>query len=104
MIARVWRGRVRSGMLDEYRSYIAQTGLRDYAATAGNCGAFMLTQERAGYGEVITLSFWDSAASIAAFAGEDIERARYYPEDERFLLEFPEHVEHYDVTRADREL
>ncbi len=98
MIARVWRGRVRSGMLDEYRAYIARTGLADYRATPGNQGAWMFTRERDGYGEVMTLSLWEGEASIAAFAGEDVTRARYYPEDRRFLLDFPERVEHYDVT------
>jgi hypothetical protein len=35
--------------------------------------------------------------SIRAFAGDDVERARYYPEDEAFLLELEPHVTHYDV-------
>ena len=98
MIARVWRGRVHSGMLDEYRAYIARTGLADYRATPGNQGAWMFTREREGFGEVITLSLWDREESIAAFAGDDVALARYYPEDRRFLLDFPERVEHYDVT------
>ena len=98
MIARVWRSRVRSGMIDRYRAYIAETGLADYRATPGNQGAWMFTREREGFSEVITLSLWDREESIAAFAGSDIMRARYYPEDQRFLLDFPERVEHYDVT------
>ena len=35
----------------------------------------------------ITLSFWESQDAIAAFAGTDASVARYYPEDEQFLLE-----------------
>ncbi len=101
MIARIWRGRVRSQLLDEYREYIAQTGLRDYSQTPGNRGAYMLTQTHATHGEVITISFWDSYESIELFAGKPYDRARYYPEDKRFLLELPEFVEHYDVTLAD---
>lgn len=100
MIARIWRGRVRADMLEEYRAYIAQTGLADYRATPGNQGAWMFTRERDGYGEVITLSLWDREESIAAFAGDDVTQARYYPEDERFLLEFPQRVDHYEVTKA----
>ena len=99
MIARVWRGRVRSELLEEYRAYIARTGLADYRSTPGNVAAYMFTQQRDTYGEVITLSLWDRRESINAFAGDDITRARYYPEDERFLLDFPERVEHYDVTQ-----
>ena len=58
----------------------------------------MLTAPREDFGEVITLSFWDTREAIAAFAGEPIDRARYYPEDEAYLLDFPERVEHYDLT------
>jgi hypothetical protein len=42
-------------------------------------------------------SFWDSKDSIRGFAGEDVERARYYPEDKDFLLEFEPSVTHYAV-------
>jgi hypothetical protein len=31
------------------------------------------------------------------FAGDDIEVARYYPEDEDFLLELEPHVVHHEV-------
>ncbi len=101
MIARMWRGRVRSDLLDEYCTYIATTGLSDYQKTLGNLGAYMLTRRHPTHGEVITLSFWESYEAIERFAGKPYDRARYYPEDERFLLEFTETVEHYDVTSAE---
>ena len=33
-------------------------------------------------------TFWESLDAIRAFAGEDVEKAKYYPEDTGFLLEF----------------
>ena len=33
-----------------------------------------------------------------AFAGEEVDRARYYPEDAEFLLEMSERVEHWEVV------
>jgi hypothetical protein len=33
-----------------------------------------------------------------AFAGEDVEKAKYYPEDDGFLLEFEPRVVHYEVV------
>lgn len=51
-----------------------------------------------GTTEVVTLSGWTSIEAIKAFAGEDHERARHYPEDDRYLLEKPEGVEHSDVV------
>jgi uncharacterized damage-inducible protein DinB len=35
---------------------------------------------------------------IRRFAGDDPERARYYPEDERFLTALEPNVEHFDVV------
>jgi hypothetical protein len=34
---------------------------------------------------------------IKNFAGQDIEKAKYYPEDDDFLLEFEEKVQHFEV-------
>jgi heme-degrading monooxygenase HmoA len=45
----------------------------------------------------LLVSYWDSTDAIRAFAGKDIERARYYPEDAEFLLEFEPRVTHYEV-------
>lgn len=97
MIARVWQGRVRAADVEAYRRYITATGLADYRVTPGNRGAHLLTRIQGDVGHVITLSFWDDVESIRAFAGDDVTRARYYSQDERFLLDFPERVEHYDV-------
>jgi hypothetical protein len=36
--------------------------------------------------------------SISAFAGADPTRARYFPEDERYLLEITPDVIHYEVA------
>jgi heme-degrading monooxygenase HmoA len=98
MIARVWRGRIRAADLDAYRSYIARTGLADYRGTPGNRGAYMFTRVDGDIAHVVTLSLWDTIESITGFAGDDVTLARYYPEDERYLLDFPERVEHFDVV------
>jgi hypothetical protein len=45
------------------------------------------------------MSFWGSLDDVKAFAGEDVDAAHYYPDDERFLLEFAPRVKHFEVTR-----
>ena len=47
--------------------------------------------------EFVTISFWDSRESIVAFAGDDIDRAVFYPEDERFLIDRETTVKHFTV-------
>jgi heme-degrading monooxygenase HmoA/predicted lactoylglutathione lyase len=96
-LARIWRSRIKPGQVRAYRRYISATGLADYRSTDGNCGAWMLTAARDDFDDVITLSFWESRDAIARFAGAEIDRAQYYPEDEKYLLDFPERVEHFDI-------
>lgn len=96
-VARIWRSRVRSGMLRAYRRYVGTTGLADYRDTPGNLGAWILGAQRDDYDDVLTLSFWESRDAIVRFAGEPISRAQYYPQDDRYLLDFPKEVEHFDI-------
>jgi len=43
------------------------------------------------------LTFWESRDAIAKFAGQDIERAKYYDFDKNFLLELEPTVRHYEL-------
>ncbi|HET8755834.1 MAG TPA: hypothetical protein VFM58_07485 [Solirubrobacteraceae bacterium] len=97
MIARIWRGAVRSADAAEYVDYIAGTGLAEYKQTPGNHGAWMLTREIGDRTEVLTFSLWESLDAVKAFAGDDYETAVYYPEDERYLIEHDYTCAHYDV-------
>ena len=96
-ILREWRGALRRELAGEYIACMRDTGLAEYRATPGNLGALIavrdLHDERA---EVITLSWWPSMDAIRGFAGDDVERAVYYPEDDRFPLTKPEKVQHYE--------
>jgi heme-degrading monooxygenase HmoA len=99
IILRRWASRIRTADEAVYVDYIKATGLDDYRATPGNLGAQMLLRALGdGTSEVTTLSWWTDMAAIHAFAGEDAETARYYPEDDRFLLEKPDRVEHHRVA------
>ena len=58
---------------------------------------------REGRAEFLLISLWESLDAIRAFAGEDLDRAVYYPEDEEYLLELEPDVAHCEVLDA-REL
>ena len=61
MIVRMWRGIVRSELLDEYAEIVERTGLAESRQTQGNRGAQLLTRDLGeGRSELITLSWWDS--------------------------------------------
>jgi len=100
MIARTWRGAVRTEDAEAYAAYIDETGMQAYAATPGNRGAWMLTREVGELTEFVTLSFWDSLEAIKGFAGEDHETAVFYPEDDRYLVERDLTCTHRQIVRS----
>lgn len=100
MIARTWHGRVPAEKADTYYAYLLRTGLSDYASTPGNRGVHVLRRTEGGVTHFLLLTFWESLDAIKAFAGQDYERARYYGEDDDYLLEREPLVMHYDVLDA----
>jgi heme-degrading monooxygenase HmoA len=97
VIARIWKGAVRLTDGDEYAAYMRRTGIKEYAATPGNIGIYMLRRNADDRCEFVMLTLWESEESIRAFAGEVIESAVFYPEDDRFLLERDLSATHYVV-------
>jgi len=101
MIARTWRGWVRTEQAAAYAEYIARTGLAEYEKTPGNLGAQMWTADLGdGRTEVMTVSWWSSRTDIEGFAGQDISVAVFYPEDSQYLIARETTVTHYEVTQA----
>ncbi|MGD8898343.1 MAG: DinB family protein [Acidobacteriota bacterium] len=98
MLARSWDGETRVQDADEYVEYLRRTGVADLASTDGNLGVFVLRREDVDRASFRLLSLWESEDAIRGFAGDDPERARYYPDDERFLLALTPGVEHYEVV------
>ncbi len=100
MLARLWHGITLTSKADEYFDYLNKTGVADYQATEGNLGVQILRRVEAEQTHFLILTFWESVDAIKKFAGEDYERARYYSEDQNFLLEFEENVIHYEVMSS----
>ena len=99
MIARLWTGRTKAEDYDTYLTYLEVSGVAALKATAGNHGVMVLRRLHGAEAEFNVMSFWDSLDDVKAFAGEDVDAAHYYPEDERFLLEFAPRVKHFEVAR-----
>ena len=97
MIARLWRGWTAPEDADAYVDYLNRTGIPAYLGTPGNRGAWILRRQVDERVEFVTLSFWDSMDAVRAFAGDDPERAVFYPEDERFLVDREFTVHHFEL-------
>ncbi len=98
MISRMWHGRVPTSKAKSYREFLNARAIPDYQSVKGNISVHILERNEGDVTHFITLTFWDNLEVIKAFAGEDIEAAKYYPEDKDFLLEFEPNVVHYEVV------
>jgi heme-degrading monooxygenase HmoA len=98
MIARIWHGVTPSSKSDQYLEYLNATGVPDSRATEGNKGVYVLRRIDADRAHFLFLSLWESTDAIKQFAGPDFEKARYYPDDDEYLLEREPGVAHYEVA------
>jgi heme-degrading monooxygenase HmoA len=98
MIARTWHGVVPEDKAEEYLDYVKKTGVPGLGSTPGNLGVMIFRRVEQGVVHFLLTSFWESYDAIARFAGPDIERARYYPEDEKYIIELEPKVTHYEVV------
>ena len=98
MIARIWHGKTTIAKADAYmEEYFLQTGLADYQSTEGNRGVIVLRKDENGQADFLMFTLWESEDAIRKFAGDDINKARYYPEDKKYFTEMEANVAHYDV-------
>jgi heme-degrading monooxygenase HmoA len=98
MIVRMWHGRVPTTKAAAYRAFTNQRAIPDYQSVEGNISVHILERQEGEITHFITLTFWESLEAIKGFAGDDVEAAKYYPEDDDFLLEFEPTVVHYEVV------
>jgi len=98
MIVRMWHGRVPTKKAKAYQEFTNQRAIPDYQSVPGNISVHILERQEDDITHFITLTFWESLDAIRGFAGDDLEKAKYYPEDKDFLLEFEPRVVHYEVV------
>lgn len=97
VIARIWHGTTATTKADEYLAFLQARAIPDYLATPGNKAVYLLRRSEGDVTHFITLTHWESLHAIEAFAGADVSRARYYPEDKDYLLEFEPTVQHFEL-------
>ena len=97
VITRMWHGKTQIEDADEYLNFLRTIGIKDYQKTPGNLSIEVWRKKEKDICHFWTVTKWDSVESIQKFAGEDYEKARYYPEDKKYLLEFEEKVLHYET-------
>ena len=97
MVVRIWRGRTKKENADVYWKFLTQNAEDDCRQTKGNRGVSVCKRITGDYAEFLFISYWESLEAIKSYAGEDIDKAHYFPEDLKYVIEPSTHVEHYEV-------
>ena len=97
VITRIWHGRTKAAHADEYLQFVIDTGVTDYKSVEGNLSVEIWRRVEGDVCHFWTVTKWDSYDSVAKFAGDDIEKAKYYPDDSKYLLEFEPTVQHCET-------
>jgi heme-degrading monooxygenase HmoA len=100
LVARTWRGWTKAEDVERYAEYMGRTGVPGLACTDGNRGVYIFSRIDGERAEFVVTSLWDSHKAIRAFAGDEIERAVFYPEDDEYLVEREWTCTHYEVPVA----
>lgn len=97
MITRIWHGRTKKEDAEIYRQLVIETGIKDYLKTEGNLGAQILQRDEGNEAHFYTVTQWKDYESIKSFAGENYNKPKYYPKDDKYLLEKEQGVKHYQT-------
>ncbi len=98
MIVRIWHGRTPRSRADEYANFLQGRAIPDYQSVSGLLDVQVLRRDEGAVTHFLTVTRWTSEQDIEAFAGPDLLKAKYYPEDRDFLLEFEPEVQHFEVA------
>lgn len=96
-IMRLWHGRVPLEKADDYERFLIERAVPDYSSVKGLVKLYFTRRDDEDTAHFLLVTIWDSIESLKEFAGETPELAKYYPEDDQFLLEKERYVKLYEI-------
>jgi heme-degrading monooxygenase HmoA len=96
-IMRTWHGEVPIEKADAYEKFMIEKAAPDYGSVEGLIDLYFQRRDEATKAHFLLVTIWDSIASIKHFAGAEPELAKYYLEDDDFLLEKEKYTKMYDI-------
>jgi hypothetical protein len=97
VIARVWRGATRAADAEEYARYIEESAMEPARKLPGNRGTLVLRRIEGDRAEFQTMLLFESLDNVRAFAGDDVDVAVFFPEDDRYLVDRELIARHFEV-------
>ena len=96
-IARLWHGKISIEKADEYEKFLIERAVPDYGSVEGLLKLYFTRKDENEVAHFLLITIWDSQDAVKKFAGPQPEIAKYYPEDDDFLLEKEKYVSMYEI-------
>jgi len=96
-VMRLWHGEVAIEQADEYEKFMVERAAPDYASVDGLLNLYFQRRNESTTAHFLLVTVWDSLDAIKNFAGAEPELAKYYLEDDAFLLSKEKHVSMYET-------
>jgi heme-degrading monooxygenase HmoA len=106
LIGRIWFGRTRKELADEYLKYNYENGVLEIEKKPGNLGVQLFRKIKADVAEFTVISYWSSMEAMEAMHDDsgDVRRVWHLEKDPDYLLELPELVEVTELHANDWQL
>ena len=88
---RTWHGEVPTSKADAYEAFMIERAAPDYGSVEGLLQTFFQRRDDGDVAHFLLVTLWDSMESMKRFAGDRPEIAKYYPEDDEYLLSKEKH-------------
>ena len=88
---RTWHGEVPTNKADAYEAFMVERAAPDYGSVEGLLQTFFQRRDEGEVVHFLLVTLWDSMESMKRFAGEQPEIAKYYAEDDEYLLSKEKH-------------
>jgi heme-degrading monooxygenase HmoA len=87
MTLRTWHGRTALGDAEAYETFMKERAAPDYGSVDGLENLFFTRRDEGDVAHFLLVTLWRDIEAVKAFAGADPAKAKYYPEDDKYLLE-----------------
>ena len=94
---RIWHGVTRRSVTDECEEFLIERFVPGYESVGGLRKVFFSRRDESDVTHFLLVAIWGFIEAVRYFTGGDPWKAKYYPEDDQYLLENEEHVQIYKI-------
>ena len=99
-IARIWRGRTRREIADQYQAYLLAEGIPPLRTTA--LGLQLFREDKDDETWFTTISYWPDMESMTAFTKGAPTKVHHLQRDAELLIELPERIQIHSILLDER--